>query len=168
MPRITTLDPSTPSPAQPMLEHVQQKLGMVPNLLRTMAHAPATLQSYLQQSAALAGGNLSAGERELLALRIAEFNDCDYCLAAHTAIGGSVGLSSEAMLDARNGSAVLGREDALLTFTDAVLSQRGHVSDADLASARANGLSDADLLEVVAHVAFNTDQLRQPRCRHGD
>lgn len=157
MPRIAAIDPATADgQAKALLDAVQAQLGMVPNLLRTLAQSPAALKAYLDLSAALSGGSLSAGEREQLALRVGQTNGCDYCLAAHSAIGASVGLSADQIADARQGRATDSRSAALLAFVDQVIENRGFVSDVDLAEARAQGLSDGDLLEVVGHVALNT------------
>ncbi|MEM6675296.1 MAG: carboxymuconolactone decarboxylase family protein, partial [Planctomycetota bacterium] len=82
MARIQPLDNSNaPESSRPLLDAVQAKMGMVPNLLGTLAHAPAALQSYLSLSEVLGGGLFDAKERELVALAVAEANACDYCLA---------------------------------------------------------------------------------------
>src|ERR1700712_3144787 len=66
---------------------IQGKLGMVPNMMRTMGNSPAFLESYLTLSAALAKGAIGVKTGELLALAVAETNTCDYCLSAHSFIG---------------------------------------------------------------------------------
>ena len=86
MARIQPLDLSTATgPAKELLDTVKAKFGKVPNMMKTMAHAPAVLQSYLGFSGALAGGLLSPKLREQIALAISEVNQCHYCVAAHSA-----------------------------------------------------------------------------------
>ena len=93
MPRIQALDPaSATGRAKELLDGVRRKLGRTPNLMRTMANSPAVLEAYLGFSGALAGGTLPVKLREQIALAVAQVNGCDYCLAAHTAIGKSAGL----------------------------------------------------------------------------
>jgi hypothetical protein len=59
MPRIQAIDPATAEPkAKKLLEGVQQKMGMVPNIMRTLAHSPAALESLLGFKGALAKGKL--------------------------------------------------------------------------------------------------------------
>ena len=89
--------------AQRLLQGVESKLGFAPNIMRTMANSPAVLQGYLGFSNALSKGNLSPKFREQIALAVSEINACQYCLAAHSTIGRSVGLSEEAIGDSRRG-----------------------------------------------------------------
>lgn len=156
MTRINTIevDAATGS-AKELLEAVQKKMGMVPNLTKVMAQAPVVLETYLKGSEALSGGVLSAVEREHIALRTAELNQCQYCLSAHSALGKMQGLSEDEVLATRAGKSEASRAQAILDFTAAVVRERGKVTDDDLAEARDGGLTEADLVEVVGHVALN-------------
>ena len=137
------------------LDGVQKKLGMVPNMMRTMATAPKVLEGYLQLSGALGGGTLAAKVREQIALTVAQANGCEYCLAAHTAIGGMVGLSAEQIHDSRVGTAVDSRTNAILTLAHAIVNERGNLDDAQFQAARNAGLDDTAIAEVAANVALN-------------
>lgn len=157
MSRIAPLtDDQAPAASAPLLEGVTKKLGKAPNLFRTLAHAPAGLAGYLGLSETLAGGNLSGADRERIALVTAEQNSCDYCLAAHTAIGKGAGLSNEEILAARGGGSGDPKSAALLAFATKVVAERGRVDDADLGAFRAAGYTDGDAMEVIANVALNT------------
>jgi uncharacterized peroxidase-related enzyme len=134
---------------------VKSKLGLVPNMTRAMANAPAVLDGYLQLSGALNKGTLPAKVREQIALAISQANGCDYCLAAHSAIGKMVGLTAEQIRDSRLGTAVDPKADALIRFARAVVETRGRVSTADLDDVREAGFDDGAIAEVVAHVALN-------------
>lgn len=155
MPRLPLIDPSQPSASKPLLEAVGKKLGLVPNMTRAMANSPAVLKAYLEFSGALAGSALSARTRELVALAVGEVNGCDYCLAAHTAIGGSLGLGQDALLDARAARSADPKTAAVLRLARTLVVQRGLASDADLRDVRAAGVSDAEIAETVATVALN-------------
>jgi AhpD family alkylhydroperoxidase len=86
MPRLTAIDPTTATgEAKELLDGVQTKLGMAPNIVRTMANSPAVLKAFLGFGEALAGGRFDARSREAFALAVAGANGCDYCAAAHTA-----------------------------------------------------------------------------------
>ncbi len=157
MSRIIALDPSQATGKNAELfSAVKSKLGVVPNLMRTLGNSPAALEAYLGFSGTLAHGVLPAKVREQLALTIGETNACDYCLAAHSLLGKGAGLSADAIIDARRVHAVEPKTDALLKFAAAVVGARGLVSDDTLAAVRAAGASDAEIIEVVAHVALNT------------
>lgn len=137
------------------LSGVEAKLGMVPKLFSTFAQAPATLNGYLAFSDALSKGRLSARQREIVSLAVAQANACQYCLSAHTVLGKGAGLSDREVLAARGGKATDPVEQAIATLAISLTRQRGVISDAEFSSARANGLDDGLILEVVANVALN-------------
>ena len=156
MPRIAPVDPATADAGvQATLSAVKAKLGMTPNLFSTFARSPAVLNGFLAFSDALTHGVLTAKQREIIALTIAQTNGCHYCLSAHTLLGKGAGLSAEDIRRAREGRAANVVDDAVAVFARAVVGARGQVSDADLDAARSAGLSDAHVVEVIAQVALN-------------
>lgn len=156
MSRIHTMElRSATGKAKELLDAVHAKLGMVPNMTRAMASAPAVLDGYLGFSGALSKGTLSAKLREQIALTVSERNDCDYCLAAHSTIGKMVGLSQEQILDSRQGTAIDSKTDAVLRFAGQLVDNNGRVSDIDWESLRKTGVEDGTIAEIVANVALN-------------
>src|SRR5215472_18374787 len=87
--------------AKELLEAVQAKLKITPNMTRVMANSPAVLEGYLGLSGALASGSLPPKLREQIALAVAEQNGCQYCVSAHTAIGKLTGLMDKEIEEAR-------------------------------------------------------------------
>lgn len=156
MQRIPALTIATaPAASQAPLQAVQKKLGMVPNLFKTFAHSPAVLQYYLAGSEALAHGALPAALREQIALTAAGANACDYCASAHTLMGKGAGLAADEMANNLRGRSGDAKTQAALDFAAAIVSGRGRVGDAQLDAVRAAGYSDAEVVEIVAHVAAN-------------
>ncbi len=156
MPRLNPIDTATADPeAKTLLESVQKKMGMTPNMLRTMANAPAVLEAYLGFSAALQGGVLPPKLREQIALTVSELNRCQYCLSAHTALGKMAGLCDEEIADSRRGVSPDRKTEAVLHFARKVVTERGWVGDDDVAALRAAGTTDAEMAEIVAVVSFN-------------
>ena len=156
MPRIQPLTDDQASPeAAEIFGAITQKIGKVPNLYRTLGHAPSVLGGLLQLGDVLDGGSLSAPVKEQIALRVANRNACDYCESAHTAIGKMVGLSADQAIAARQGQADDATAQAVLALVDAVLEREGFVTDDQLAAARDAGLSDQVILEVVGQVIKN-------------
>lgn len=156
MARITQINPATATgKAKELLDGVQTKLGLVPNMTRAMANAPAALDGYLALSGALAKGRLSARSREQIALAVGQANNCEYCLAAHSTIGKMVGLSTDEILDSRRGTSVDPKADAMIRFARTLVKQRGVVGEVDLVNVRSAGLDDGAIAEVVANVALN-------------
>ena len=159
MPRIDTPDSIETSPAasQDLLNAVKQQLGSAPNLFRIVANSPAALEGYLGLNGALGKGTLDAATRERIALAVAEVNGCDYCLAAHTYLGTNVAkLTSAEITMNRRGESSDAKADAAVGFAVRVTNTRGHVSQADFDAVRAAGYSDAEIIEIIAHVALNT------------
>lgn len=157
MSRIPTVNRNQASPELgATLDAVKAKLGMVPNLFSTFAQSPAVLNAYLGFSEALAKGRLSARQREVIALAAAQANACQYCLSAHTLMSKGAGLSETDIQAARAGQAADAQTDAIARLTVQIVGQRGVVSDQDLAAARAAGVDDGLLVEVIAAVALNT------------
>ena len=153
--RLSLVDPATAEGrAGELLAAVKSKMGMVPNMTRAMANAPAALDAYLQVSGAV-GNTLTPALREKIALFTAQENSCDYCLAAHTAIGGMVGLDSDSIRAARSGNTADAKEAAALSFAKDFLDHKGAVSNATLESTRAAGWDDAGIAEIAANVVVN-------------
>ena len=156
MNRIAALDPThATGKTKSMLDAVQTRLGVVPNLFRVLAAAPPALQGYLELSAALAGGALSAKVREQIALAVAEANRCGYCLSAHAYLGAEAGLTPDDIADARAATATSPKTQAVLALAQAIVERRGEIDDRELAAARSAGLTDAEIVEIVANVAVN-------------
>lgn len=155
MPTLQPIDRSSAPPStQKLLDGVEKKLGMVPNLIATMAQSGALANAYLSFSQALAQGVLPATLREQVALAVSQVNACGYCLAAHSAIGSSVGLSDDAIRDARSAASPDRRTEAALQFAKRIVDQRGWLSTDDVSAVRDAGYSEEELAELIGNVAL--------------
>lgn len=155
MSRLPAIDPETATgQAKQLLDGVQEKLGFAPNIMRTMANSPVALQAYLNFSNALSKGSLSPKLREKIALVVAQDNQCEYCLAAHSAIGRTVGLSEEAIRDSRRGESCDSREAAILEFASTLVANRGWVTDEEIAHLHKAGVTEGETAEIIANVAL--------------
>jgi uncharacterized peroxidase-related enzyme len=158
MPRIAipaTID-AAPAAAQPLLQAVQKQIGSTPNLFRLVSLSPAALEGYLGLSGALAKGALPPQTRERIALAIAEINGCNYCLSAHAYLGKNLAKLDEAEIAAnRAGGSNDAKAAAAVRFAVSVARERGHIDDAAFNAVRAAGYSDAQIIEIVQHVALN-------------
>jgi uncharacterized peroxidase-related enzyme len=156
IPTPATID-AAPAASQPLLQAVKKQLGVAPNLFRLVANSPAALEGYVSLSGALGKGELPAATRERIALAVAEINGCDYCLSAHTYLGRNVAKLDDAEISANRGG---GSHDlkaaAAVRFAAKVTQLRGHVSNEDFTAVKAAGYTDAQIIEIVQHVALNT------------
>jgi len=159
MPRIHLPDAieSAPAASQPLLEGVKKLLGSVPNLFRLTANSPAALEGYLGLNGALGSGTLNPQTRERIALAVAQFNGCDYCLSAHSYLAKNLAKLDDAEIAAnRKGTSTDPRADAAVRFAVALVRDRGRVSEADVSAVKMAGYSEGEIVEIVAHVALNT------------
>jgi uncharacterized peroxidase-related enzyme len=137
------------------LPEVERRLGRVPNLYRALANSPAALHGYLAMRDELAKGVLSARVREQLALLVAQENSCGYCVSAHSLRGTRMGFTEDELLRTRKADSDDLHTRLILQVAQQTIRTGGKVSDELLTSARAAGVSDAELAEIVAHVALN-------------
>jgi uncharacterized peroxidase-related enzyme len=146
-----------PAASQPMLDAVKKQLGSVPNLFRVVSNSPAALEGYLGLSSALGKGTLPAPTRERIALAVAEINGCSYCLSAHSYLGKHMAKLDDAeILANRKGRSADPKADAAVRFAASVAKARGHVSDEDVRAVKLAGYDDAQVVEIVMHIALNT------------
>jgi uncharacterized peroxidase-related enzyme len=145
-----------PAASRPLLEAVNKQLGVVPNLFRLVSNSPAALEGYLGLSGALAKGALPAQTRERIALAVAEANGCDYCLSAHSYLAKNLAKLDAAEISAnRLGHSSDPKADAALSFALKVVRERGHVNEDAVRAVKLAGYDDAQVIEIVLHVALN-------------
>ena len=155
LPLRTTAD--APDAAKASLTAVEKKIGFVPNLLRLLANAPVTLEAYMSLSAINTRSSLTLAQREVIQLAAAATNECEFCVAGHTAIAYGAGLQEPTVEALRSSQPLPDPQlDAIAQFTRAVIASRGHVADRDLEAFRSAGFDDTAALEVVLGVSFAT------------
>jgi uncharacterized peroxidase-related enzyme len=155
-PTIRPVDASnTPVASEPTLAALKTKFGGVPKMFSTFAHSPAALEAVAGYFTAMGKAALSPRTQEAIALAVADLNRCTYCLSAHTALAKGHGVSSDEASGFRSGQSKDPREKAILDLALAIARTRGADVGPQLAQARRAGLTDAELVEVVAAVAQN-------------
>ncbi|MES3021097.1 MAG: carboxymuconolactone decarboxylase family protein [Pseudomonadota bacterium] len=138
-----------------LLDAINGAFGSTPNMFRAVAHSPAALASMWSSFGALGGGVLSAKLGEQIAVAVADRNACEYCLAAHTALGRKAGASAEEMRAAQAGESADPKISVALRFALKLVAERGRVGASDIEALRAAGYSNEEVVEIVAHVALN-------------
>ena len=156
MNRVPLIDRSnTSADRKALLDEIHAAFGATPNMFRAVANSPAALQSMWGGVGALGGGVIGAALGEQIAVAVANRNACDYCLAAHTALGRKAGVSGEALAAAQTGESADPRTAAVLRFVLQLVNERGQVDAADVQALRDQGVNDEQIVEIVAHVALN-------------
>ena len=152
--QLIEVNHTTPERAA-VLVQIQQAFGSVPAMFRAVANSPAALKSMWGSFGALGGGALPARLGEQIAVAVANRNQCEYCLAAHTALGRKAGATADEMAAAQVGLASDPATTEALRFTLKLVEQRGQVDADDIQHLRAAGFSDEAVVEIIAHVALN-------------
>lgn len=156
MSRLPTITAATaPTASQPLLAQVHAAFGATPNMFLTVAHSPAALASMWGSFGALGGGVLPAKLAEQIAVAVADRNRCNYCLAAHTALGRKAGASAEEMTEAQAGRSSDPQTAAALAFALKVVDKRAAVDAQDVQALRNSGFGNEAIVEILAHVALN-------------
>lgn len=156
MNRVTLIDRSQATGARKeLLDQINGAFGVTPNMFRAVANSPAALKSMWGAFGALGAGRIDAKLGEQIAVAIADRNACNYCLAAHTALGRKAGASAEEMTAAQSGRSNDPRTAAALSFVLKVVETRAQVSAEDVASLRKAGFDDEQIVEIMGHIALS-------------
>jgi len=144
------------SPAnQVLFDTLKKNLGKVPNLYATMAHSEHALGSYLAFQNAKS--SVTGKAREVVNLVVSEVNACEYCLAAHTAIGKMHGFTDAQVLEIRSGKASFDSKlDALARLVKSTATERGHADSALVDAFLAAGWTKENLVDVVVAIGDKT------------
>ena len=155
MPRIKPLTDDQASPqARALFDKIQGAFKMVPNIFRTMGHAPDVLRATLALDQAIQG-DLDPKIRELAYLKTSQLNHCKYCLHYHSAAAKKVGIPEvqiEMLDDYEQSSAYSELEKLVLRFAEQ-WTQRGKV-DTEVVSALSKSFSPSQLMILAATVGL--------------
>ena len=141
------------------LDACEQKLGMVPNVLRAYSFDQDQLRNFINQynELMLGDSSLSRLEREMIAVVVSSVNRCYYCLVAH---GQAVrALSADPRLGEILGmnyrvAELPDHQIAMLDFAVALTEEPEAVDEADRHVLREAGFGDRAIWDIVAVTAF--------------
>ena len=158
MTNFTTHTHETASDAgREVLNAAKTRFGFVPNLLGNMVEAPATAQAYLELGDLMAKTSFTATEQQVILLAASRFNECTYCIGAHSAVAAMQKVPADVVESIRNDEAIADPKlEALRRFTTRVVEQRGWLSEEETAEFIAAGYGKQQILEVVLGVAMKT------------
>ncbi len=146
---------TAPERARAILEGAKKAYGRIPNLLGKMAEAPALLDGYTAIGKIFDSTSFTPTERQIVLVAASRFNECDYCIAAHSVIASSQGVPKEVIDAIRDDRPIAdSRLEALRRFTTQVVEQRGHLSEEQVRSFLDAGFVQAQILEVVLGVGM--------------
>ncbi len=156
MNRVPLIDRNhAPPAARKTLDAIHAAFGATPAMFRVVANSPAALNSMWGSFGALGVGVIDARLGEQIAVAVANRNACDYCLAAHTALGMKAGLAAKELAAAQGGESTDPKTRAALRFALKLVEDRGQVDADDVEAVRKAGFKDEEIVEILAHVALN-------------
>ena len=141
--------------AQQLVRAAESRLGQSTNMLRTMAHSPAILETYLHFNRAFERTRMTTKLRGLLTIAIAQEMRSEYILSVAVALGVREGLSLEELEAARHTKCDDPRITAALSFAIHAIQVDGKVEPASVASLREAGYSDEEIVEIIGAIAIN-------------
>jgi len=154
--RLTPVDPKALARELPdQAGDAHPAANTVTQFLTLLANSPTTLRAYLQAEQALGNGRLTPVQREMISLLVAEINGSNYCLAAHELAAKQAGLSDQEIWSARKALSGDSQTRAMLNFVQAIVLQRGEISDDDFSAMRDAGFADGQIIEVLANIVLN-------------
>jgi AhpD family alkylhydroperoxidase len=140
---------------QAIFDTLKKSLGMVPNLYATFAHSETALGTYLALQNAKS--SLMGKAREVVNLVVSQVNDCEYCLAAHTALGKMVGFTDEQIMELRHGRASFDAKfDSLARLAKSVAEHRGRPEQSVVDSFFAAGWTKENLVDAIVIIGDKT------------
>jgi AhpD family alkylhydroperoxidase len=140
---------------QLLFDNMKKSLGMVPNLYATFALSGTALASYLTFQNAKS--SLMGKAREVVNLVVSQVNECEYCLAAHTALGKMVGFTDEQIMELRHGEASFDvKFDSLARLTKSIVEHRGRAEQSVVDRFFATGWTRENLVDAIVIIGDKT------------
>ncbi|WP_226780232.1 peroxidase-related enzyme [Oceaniglobus trochenteri] len=155
---LPMVDP-LPDKTRKYFDICQEKLGMVPNVLRAYAFDIAKLDAFtaMYNDLMLGDSALSQLEREMIAVAVSAENRCYYCLVAHGAavrqLSGDPVFGEQIVLNWRVAT-LTPQQRAMLEFAAKLTDSCHNVGEDDRQALRDAGFSDRDIWDIAAVAGF--------------
>lgn len=155
LPMVDPLPPQT----QKYFDICQEKLGLIPNVLKAHAFDIDKLNAFtaLYNDLMLADSGLSMLEREMIAVVVSSINRCLYCQVAHGAavreLSGDPILGETLIMNYRMAD-ITPRQRAMLDFAAKVTTASATVEEPDRQALRDHGFSDRDIWDIANVTGF--------------
>jgi len=155
LPEPNELDPDL----QAYFEKCDEKLGMVPNVLRAYSFDGDKLRAFMgmYNDLMLADSGLTKLEREMIAVVVSSQNHCFYCLTAHGAavrqLSGDPALGEALVMNYR-AAGLDARRTAMLDFSVKLTDCPDAIVEADRQGLRDQGFSERDIWDIASVASF--------------
>ncbi|MBI3124038.1 MAG: carboxymuconolactone decarboxylase family protein [Ignavibacteriales bacterium] len=150
---------TAPQKSKEILEAAKTSMGMIPNMYAAMANNPVLLEAYTSSYKLFRNSpDFSAIEHEIIFLSISVANECKYCVAAHSMVADKMSeVPAEITNSIRDGKQIPDAKlETLRRFTQALVNNRGHVNDNEIAQFIEAGYSQIQILGILTAIGIKT------------
>ncbi len=146
---------NAPEKSKALMEASQANFGMIPNLHKILAEAPATYEAYNQTfSLFMRSTSLSPVEQQVVFMTSNYENNCHYCVPGHTWMMKAAKMPEDVIEALREGTTLPDPKlEALHQYTKGLLDKRGHIGDDALNAFLSAGYTKQQALEVLTGLA---------------
>ncbi|MET0634815.1 MAG: carboxymuconolactone decarboxylase family protein [Chitinophagaceae bacterium] len=153
VPKIEDLSPES----QEILGKLKKKLGSVPNLYATFGYSASALKGILDFDAELSvNPSFTAKEREAINLIVSQVNNCEYCLAAHTALAKLRGFTEEETILIRKGTYPEPKLNTAILLAKSILINKGEAEQSFLDNFFDAGYDEKALIELIGSITVRS------------
>lgn len=146
---------TAPKASKPLIQGALNAYGFLPNLLGTMAEAPAMLEGYMTLAGIFDKTDLTETERQIILMTNNRLNGCVYCMAAHTSLSQMGGVADDVIQALRNGTPIADAKlEALRQFAIVINESRGWPTEEQIDDFIAAGYSRQTVIEVILGTAL--------------
>jgi uncharacterized peroxidase-related enzyme len=146
-------------PAKSILEATKSKMGAIPNMFKMMANNPSLLNAYMKTDETFRkDSGFTPQEQEVILLSVAVYNECEYCVAAHSFIAKHQSKVPKDVIDALRNRKVLpeAKYEALSKFAVSVANERGFPTQEATNALKQVGYTDLHVAGVITGVGMKT------------
>ncbi len=142
--------------SQAIFDSLKKQLGTVPNLYAAIGYSSDALENFLGFSGKAGTGSFSKKEIEAIKLAVSEVNGCQYCLAAHTALGKMAGFTENETIGIRSGNVNESRLQAITQLAADISKNRGKANEELKTNFFAQGFNEKALIDLISTVTAIT------------
>jgi AhpD family alkylhydroperoxidase len=157
MSRLAMVEPQNePSELKAVFDQLRATRGRVPGMYRTLAYQPGVLAAHRAYfHAALDTGVLPRPFKEKIAFKVARLRQTPYCTGSHQGYALKHGVSPAELeaIDRGDYAALSAGERAALRFAEAMVAERGRVSDTAFMDLNAH-FAGNEIVEIVALIGI--------------
>lgn len=148
---------TAPEKSVPVLDSAEKAFGFIPNLIGTLAESPAAVKAYLTLNGIFDESSFTPAERQVTLLAASRYNECHYCIAAHSVVAEMQNVPQQVIDAIRNDQPIEDvKLEALRRFTTQVVDKRGWVSEEEVQAFLQAGYRQQQVLEIILGVSLKT------------